>query len=352
MNIEKSQFGSMASGQNVDLYTCSNARGTVLKMSNYGATIVALEVADRSGVPGNIVLGFETVGGYENHDAYFGATIGRFGNRIAGGKFSLGGEDFFLAVNNGTNHLHGGLKGFDRVVWDAEPMRNDDFVGIRFSYSSPDGEEGYPGNLEVSVTYTLNNEDELRIEYTACTDATTIVNLTNHSYWNLSAGRSETILEHLMQIEADECLMIDESMIPTVAENVIGSDMDFTIARPVGERIAGLKEDPDGPKGFDHNYVLRRQDGKLSLAARVEDPASGRIMEVLTTEPGIQFYSGNFLDGGATNGGHRQHAAFCLETQHFPDSPNRPDFPSVVLEPDKTYQTVTVYRFTTHTIQT
>lgn len=352
MKIEKSRFGSTTSGQSVDLCTCSNTRGTVLKMSNYGATIVALEVADRSGIPGNIVLGFETVGGYENHDAYFGATIGRFGNRIAGGKFSLGGEDYFLAANNGANHLHGGLKGFDKVVWDAEPVQGDDFVGIRFGYSSPDGEEGYPGNLDVSVTYTLNNDDELSIEYTARTDATTIINLTNHSYWNLSAGRSDTILEHRMQIEAEQFLAIDGNMIPTAAGNVAGGEMDFTTARPVGERIAALKVDPDGPKGFDHNYVLRGQDGTLSLAARVEDPVSGRIMEVLTTEPGVQFYSGNFLDGSAANGGHPQHAAFCLETQHFPDSPNRPDFPSVVLEPDQTYQTVTVYRFSTQTIQT
>jgi len=352
MNIKKSQFGSVASGPDVDLYTLSNTRGTVLKMSNYGATIVSLEVADRSGVAGNIVLGFETVGGYENHDAYFGATIGRFGNRIAGGKFSLGGEDYFLATNNGTNHLHGGLKGFDRVVWEAEPVRGDDFVGIRFSYSSADGEEGYPGNLDVSVSYTLDNKDELRIEYNARTDATTIINLTNHSYWNLSAGRSETILDHLIQIEADRFLAIDEDMIPTIAGSVAGNEMDFRTPRPVGERIAVLKEDPDGPKGYDHNYVLRGGNGKLSPAARVEDPASGRVMEVLTTEPGIQFYSGNFLDGGAANGGHIQHAAFCLETQHFPDSPNRPDFPSVVLEPDSKYQTVTVYRFSTQTIQT
>jgi aldose 1-epimerase len=345
MYIEKSLFGKTADGVEVDQYICTNTAGTVLKMINYGATIVALETADSSGVPGNIILGFDSVAGYEGHDAYFGATIGRFGNRIAGGRFTLGGEEYKLATNNGAAHLHGGLKGFDKVVWDAEAVQGEDFAGIRFSYSSPDGEEGYPGTLIVSVVYTLNNADELRIEYAARTDKTTVVNLTNHAYWNLSAGSASTILEHSIQIEAEQFHDIDADMIPTCEESVSGTAMDFTSARAIGERIAELKTDPDGPKGYDHNFKLRHQDGKLARAAFVVDPVSGRSMEVLTTEPGVQFYSGNFLDGGLANGGHAQHAAFCLETQHFPDSPNRPDFPSVELEPGEEFRSTTVYRF-------
>jgi aldose 1-epimerase len=345
MRIEKSHFGKTANGTDVDEYICTNDRGTVLKMISYGATITALETFDRNGVAGNIMLGFDSVAAYEGHNAYFGATIGRYGNRIAGGRFELGGEVYPLAANNGSAHLHGGLQGFDKVVWSAEPVHAEDRVGIRFSYSSADGEEGYPGTLDVSVHYFLNNNDELSIEYFASTDATTVINLTNHSYWNLSAGNAPTILDHLMQIEAEQFLDIDGDMIPTRLQNVAGSAMDFTSPGVIGKRIAELKQDPDGPRGYDHNYVLRSQDGSLTRAAIVTDPASGRSMEVLTTEPGVQFYSGNFLDGGMENGGHPQHAAFCLETQHFPDSPNRPDFPSVILEPGEKYRSTTVYRF-------
>lgn len=345
MHTEISSFGISHDGQAIGLFTCANDRGTVLKMTNYGATITALEVAGRDGRRGNVMLGFDSVEGYEGHDAYFGATIGRFGNRISRGRFQLEGEDYFVAQNNGSAHLHGGLKGFDKIVWAVEPMQGDGFVGLRFSHSSPDGDEGYPGTLDVSVLYTLNNADELSIEYTASSDATTVVNLTNHAYWNLSAGASETILEHHMQIEADQFLAIDGDMIPTVAEDVAGSDMDFTAPRAIGERIGGLKHDPAGPRGYDHNFILRNGGGSLARAALVSDPLSGRTMEVLTTEPGIQFYSGNFLDGGAGNGSHPQHAAFCLETQHFPDSPNRPDFPSVLLRPGERYYSQTIYRF-------
>jgi aldose 1-epimerase len=345
MKIEKTSFGTTATGRCADLYTCTNARGTVLKMCTYGATIVSFDVADRDGVPGNVVLGFDTVGAYEKHGAYFGATIGRFGNRIAGGRFSLGSESFELAVNDGPNHLHGGVRGFDKVVWDAEPMRDEQSAGVRFGYLSPDGEEGYPGNLEVGVVYALNNDDELRIEYSARTDALTVVNLTNHSYWNLSAGCSEAILRHRLQIHADRFLAVDGDGIPIAAVEVAGSAMDFRSPRPIGERIARLQGDPDGPMGYDHNYLLRAQGGKLMPAARVHDPASGRVMDVLTTEPGLQFYSGNFLDGSESSGGYPRHAALCLETQHFPDSPNRPDFPSAVLEPGGRYHSRTVYRF-------
>jgi aldose 1-epimerase len=345
MHTEISSFGITRDGQAAGLFTCANDRGTVLKMTNFGATITALEVAGRDGRRGNVMLGFGSVEGYEGHDAYFGATIGRYGNRIARGRFQLEGEDYFLAQNNGSAHLHGGLKGFDKVLWAVEPVQGDGFVGLRFDHSSPDGDEGYPGALEVSVVYTLNNSDELCIEYSARADATTVVNLTNHAYWNLSAGSSPTVLDHVLQIEADRFLAIDGDMIPTSAENVAKGDMDFSAPRAIGERIAGLKRNPGGPMGYDHNFILRKPAGSLGRAAFVSDPASGRTMEVLTTEPGIQFYSGNFLDGGAANGGHPQHAAFCLETQHFPDSPNRPEFPSVLLRPGEQYHSLTVYRF-------
>jgi len=345
MNVERTEFGTTAGGEPVHLYTCTNNHGTVLKMITYGATIIGLETADREGVRGNIVLGFDSVAAYEGHDAYFGATIGRFANRIAGGRFSLAGEEYLLATNDGSAHLHGGRRGFDKVVWDAEPVQGRNFAGIRFVYTSVDGEEGYPGNLEVTVVYTLNNADELRIDYTARTDAKTVINLTNHAYWNLSAGRTPTVLDHRVQIEADRFLASDCDNIPTSAQDVAGGVMDFTSPRAIGERIAVLKADPDGPRGYNHNFILRGATGLLAPAARVEDPASGRTMEVLTTEPGIQFYTANFLDGGAVNGGYPQHAAFCLETQHFPDSPNRPDFPSVILEPGKPYRSVTVHRF-------
>lgn len=345
MQIEKASFGKTAEGTEVDHYIITNGRGTILKLITYGAAISVLETADCDGKRGNIALGLDSLSAYERHDAYFGATIGRFANRIAGGRFNLDDEDYELATNNGLSHLHGGVKGFDKVVWEAETIRSSDEVGIRFSYTSVDGEEGFPGTLDVTVLYTLNNDDELRIEYSARTDARTVVNLTNHTYWNLSAGRSETILDHLVQIEADQFLKIDKHSIPTVARAVKGTAMDFTSAVPIGERIAELKAEVNGPLGYDHCYVLREGPSQLVPAARVEDPISGRIMEVLTSEPGIQFYSGNYLDGGESSGGYPQHAALCFETQHFPDSPNRPDFPSVELEPGELFQSITVFRF-------
>jgi len=345
MNIQKTSFGTTAAGQEVDLYTCTTASGTVLKMTNYGATIVSLEVPDRDGRMGNVTLGFDSVTGYEGHNAYFGATIGRYGNRIAKGKFTLDDQEYTLATNNGENHLHGGEKGFDRAVWDAEQIKTDDTVGLKFTYKSKDGEEGYPGNLDVTVVYTLSNDNELKIEYTATTDKTTVLNLTNHAYWNLSAGASKTILQHELMLAADQYLTVDTGLIPTGIADVKDTEMDFTEPKAIGARIDVLKAPEDGPKGYDHCYVLRSQDGTLSLAARVKDPLSGRVMEIRTVEPGIQLYSGNFLDGGEENGGHPQHAAFCLETQHYPDSPNQADFPSVVLEPGGEYHTVTVHKF-------
>jgi aldose 1-epimerase len=344
MTIEKSPFGQV-DGEDVFLYTLSNAHGLVMKMTNYGATVVSLEAPDRSGKLANVTLGFATLDGYRNHDAYFGCTVGRYGNRIARGQFTLDGQQYTLATNNGPNHLHGGVKGFNRVVWSSEEVRADRAVGVRFAYRSADDEEGYPGNLDVTVTYMLTNDDEMSIEYHAVTDKPTVVNLTNHCYWNL-AGAGD-ILRHEVMLSAERYVVVDQELIPTgeLAE-VGGSAMDFTEPRAIGARIAELKKDPSGPRGYDHCYVLRRgADAGLVLAARVKDPESGRVMEIRTSEPGIQFYTGNFLDGDPKNGGHQQHAAFCLETQHFPDSPHHPEFPSTVLRPDQTYETRTVHKF-------
>lgn len=345
MTIRKTKFGTTADGLAVDLYECRNRRGAALKMSNYGATIVALEVPDRNGRNGNVVLGFDSLSAYERHDAYFGATIGRHGNRIAGGRFALDGKDYILATNDGKNHLHGGDRGFDKVIWEARPETTVDATGIEFAYTSEDGEEGYPGNLVVTVRYLLGDDNALSIEYVAVTDKTTVVNLTNHAYWNLSAGASPTILDHELMLAADRYVAVNADLIPTGIADVAQSAMDFLEPTAIGAQVNVLPAPQDGPRGFDHCYVLRGQDGSLALAARLHDPQTGRSMEVHTTEPGIQFYTGNFLDGEKTNGGYPQHAAVCLETQHFPDSPNQPNFPSVRLEPGETWRSKTVYRF-------
>lgn len=345
MLIGRKSFGQTADGMTVDQYTVKNQSGTTLKVMTYGASITALEAADKDGLTENIVLGFDSISDYEAHDAYFGATIGRVCNRIANGRFTLDGKSFRLATNNESSHLHGGVKGFDKAIWKADTVPGNYEAGIRFSYSSKDGEEGYPGNLDVTVLYTLNNDNDLRIEYTARTDAKTVVNLTNHVYWNLSGGRSKTIHDHLLHIDADQYLAVDQHSIPTLAKAVKGTAMDFTEAVPVGQRLADFGAEMNDPTGYDHCYVLRQAHGRLASVARVEDPASGRIMEVLTTEPGIQLYTGNFLDGSLASGGHTRYTALCLETQHFPDSPNRPDYPSVELGPGEQYQSKTIFRF-------
>ncbi len=346
MSVTFSEFGHTDAGT-ASLFTCVNKNGLVLKMTNLGATIVSLEVPDRDGSKDSVMLGFDSPGEYLEHDAYFGATIGRFGNRIAEGKFTLDGAQYTLATNNGPNHLHGGGTGYDSVLWKAEPIETDDEIGIRFEYTSPDGEEGYPGNLGIIVTYTLTNNDELRIVYDAETDAPTVINLTNHAYWNLAGAKSGSILEHLLQIESDSVLAVDDGLIPTGEfSSVHGTEMDFTMPRVIGERIDVLKEIENGPGGYDHCYVLRNQAGEMALAATLCDPTSGRKMEVHTDLPGIQFYSGNFLDAeNAANGNNPQHGALCLETQRYPDSPNQPDFPSTVLRPGEKYHTETVYKF-------
>lgn len=345
-SIEAKPFGTTKDGTPITVYTLINSRGVKARLIDYGATLISLETPDKNGKLANITLGFPNLAGYEQRHPYFGSTVGRYGNRIAGGKFRLDGKEYSLATNNGPNHLHGGLKGFDAVVWKAEQTKEPSGVGVKFTYRSKDGEEGYPGNLDVAVTYTLTNNSELKIDYEAKTDKATVLNLTNHTYWNLAGAGNGDILKHELTIAADQYLPIDETSIPTgKPADVKGTPFDFTTPHAIGERIGELKKEPHQTKGYDHCYVLRGQEGKLALAARAKDPASGRIMEIFTTEPGVQLYCGNFLGGGAGEGGYKQHDAFCLETQHYPDSPNQPQFPSTTLRPGETYKSTTVHKF-------
>jgi aldose 1-epimerase len=342
--VQKTTFGKTADGTAVDLYTLTNGRGMTARLMTYGAIVTSLEVPDRNGRSAAVVLGFDNLEQYLGKHPYFGAIIGRVGNRIAGGRFKLNGVEYKLATNDGPNHLHGGLKGFDRVVWKAEQVSGGDSA-VRFTYVSPDREEGYPGTLTSTVVYSLTAANELRIEYTATTDKPSPVNLTNHSYFNLAGPGTGTILNHSMMIAADRYTPVDATLIPTgEIAPVKGTAMDFTRPATIGARIAEVKG------GYDHNYVLNSSgSAKPLLAARVKEPGSGRVMEVLTTEPGVQFYSGNFLDGTVkgVGGTYHKHYGFCLETQHFPDSVNRPNFPSTILEPGKTYRQTTIYRFGT-----
>jgi len=343
MKIEKSEFGQSTDGQPITLFTLTNEHGMVVRLTNYGAIVVAVEVPDREGQRANVSLGFNDLDGYLQRHPYFGATVGRYCNRIAQGKFTLGGREYTLAKNNGENHLHGGNAGFDKRVWQVEPVQSKDAVGVRFTRTSPDGEEGYPGNLQVAAVYSLTNDNELKIDFTATTDQATPVNLTNHNYWNLAGAGSGTILNHEIMIAADKYLPVDDGLIPTGQRaDVAGTPLDFRSAQTIGARIKQIQADP---VGYDHCFVLRDSDEPLTLAARVRDPASGRVMEVLTTQPGLQFYSGNFLDGSEANGGFDQYEGFCLETQHFPDSPNQPDFPSTILRPGETLRQTTIHRF-------
>lgn len=318
----------------INFYKLTNSHGVEVSITNYGGTITSIKAPNRDGVFGDVVLGYDTIDEYMRNPRYLGALIGRYANRIAGGKFSLNGVEYQLAQNNGANHLHGGNKGFDKQVWTA--TENANALGLR--YFSEDGEENYPGNLTVNVDYSLNDENELRIEYQAVSDKDTIVNLTNHSYFNL-AGRGD-ILDHELMLNAGAFTPVSENLIPTgEIQPVENTVMDFRTARAIGSG------------GYDHNFVLRDWDnGSLRLVARLRDPVSGRVMEVLTTEPGIQFYSGNFLDGslkGKDGVAYEQYAGLCLETQHFPDSPNHPNFPTTVLRAGEQYHQLTIYRFTT-----
>ncbi|MEW5984138.1 MAG: aldose epimerase family protein [Acidobacteriota bacterium] len=345
--VEKSHYGTTKEGAAVDLYTLTNRRGMVAKVITYGALLTELHVPDRSGRFADVVLGFATLDAYEGPHPYFGGTIGRVANRIAKGTFTLGGAQYTLATNNGPNHLHGGVKGFDRRVWRAQAISAQDGPAVRFTYVSPDGEEGYPGTVMASVTYTLTDRNELRLDYVASTDKATPINLTNHSYFNLAGDEAGDILGHELTIMADRYTPVDDTLIPT-GELVPVKDtvMDFTRPVPIGARIDRVPGPPPG--GYDHNYVLNSGGGVLAQAAILQDPSSGRRLEVLTTEPGIQLYTGNFLDGtitGKAGVAYAKHAALCLETQHFPDSVNHPNFPPAILQADKTFKSTTVYRF-------
>ena len=340
-SVQKSSFETMPDGASVDLYTLTNAQGLIAKITTYGTIITELHVPDRLGNLGDIVLGFDNLAQYLKGHPHFGCTTGRVANRIARGQFTLEGKTYKLAINNGLNHLHGGLKGFDKQLWKAEPELG---AAVRFDYTSPDGEESYPGTLKVTVLMTLTDANELRIDYTATTDKATPVNLTNHSYFNLAGGGD--VLAHQLMIAADHYTTTDADLIPTgEIKSVQGTPLDFTSPKPIGSRFSQLKSDP---AGYDHNYVLNSGGKALALAARAYEPKSGRIMEVHTTEPGVQLYTANWLDGSLT--GKRgmvyyRHAGFCLETQHFPDSVNQPNFPSVILRPGQTYRQTTVHKF-------
>lgn len=340
MNITVEPYGMAPDGKAVSLYTLTNGTMTV-KITNYGGTITELWVPDNQGQAEDIVLGYERLEDYLRSSPYFGCIVGRYANRIAKGRFKLDGVEYVLATNDGPNHLHGGVKGFDKVVWEEKTSRGSDSVSLILNYLSNDGEEGYPGNLAATVVYTLDARNRLTVSYEATTDKPTIVNLTHHSYFNL-AGAGD-ILGHYLMINADRYTPVDATLIPTGAlEPVERTPMDFRSLQPIGGRIA------DVPGGYDHNYVLNRKGAGLELAARVEEHRTGRTLEIWTTEPGIQFYSGNFLDGslvGKRGVRYWKHAGLCLEPQHYPDSPNRPEWPSTVLRPGEKYWTQTVFQF-------
>jgi aldose 1-epimerase len=343
VGISRTSFGRTPAGKEVCLFTCVNANGVTLKLTNYGAIVPFLEVPDRFGERANVTLGFDSLDGYLQRHPYFGATVGRYCNRIAGGRFRLDGIEHTLARNDGPNHLHGGEVGFDRVVWNPEEVIIDGAIGVRYSYQSRDGEEGYPGTLNVVATYTLTESNEMVIEFAATADEATPVNLTNHCYWNLAGVGADSILNHELMIAADNMLAVDDTLIPTGEfVEVKGGPFDFTSPKRIGTDI---KEVLPRTKGYDHCFALRREDRELSLAARVREPRSGRVMEIQTTQPGIQLYTGNHLDGSNVCGGFKQHCGFCLETQHYPDSPNQPNFPSTILRPGERYYNKTVYKF-------
>jgi len=349
--MKKTGFGKTAEGQSVEMVTLSNSNGCEASIITYGATLATLTMPDHQGRFADVVLGFKTLEEYQRNPYYIGSTIGRYGNRISGGKFRLNGKEITLARNNGENNLHGGIKGFNAVVWDARENSTAEGEGLTLGYSSADGEEGFPGNLSTEVTYRLTKDNTLRIDYRATTDMDTVVNLTHHSYFNLAGEGSSSILVHRMMINADRFTPVDGRLIPTgEIQPVRDTPLDFTKPAGIGERIDASHEQIRLGGGYDHNFVLNRKDDGLVPAACVLEPGSGRVLEVWTTEPGMQFYSGNFLDGkmsGKSGKPYTRRSGFCLETQHYPDSPNRPEFPSTVLKPGQEYRSTTVYKFLT-----
>ncbi len=349
-SVTKEPFGETAAGEQVDRYTCTNTQGMQMKVLTFGGVVQELRVPDRDGRLRNVVLGFDDVADYEaSTDPYLGALIGRYGNRIAGGRFTLDGQTYELPTNNGPNSLHGGDRGFDDRLWRAEPVERSGHVGLALRLTSRDGDQGYPGTLEVEVTYLVRNDNTVRIHYRATTDAPTVVNLTQHSYFNLRGNGRGTIDDHRLRIEADRFTPVDATMIPTgELREVAGTPFDFREAKPVGRDIRDATQQLVFGQGYDHNWVLRDPGPDLHLAATLHDPDSGRTLQVRTQEPGVQFYSGNFLDGtlvGTGGTAYRQGDGLALETQHFPDSPNHPDFPSTVLRPGDVYDTTTVWEF-------
>lgn len=347
MHLTREPFGTAPSGEAVERFTLSNRHGVEVRAMTYGGIITSLEAPDRHGAPGDVVLGYDDLAGYLRSSPYFGAIVGRYGNRIARGRFTLDGTEYRLAVNNGPNHLHGGVRGFDKVVWAAAPFQNDSTVGVVFTHVSPDGDEGYPGTLRAAVTYTLNDRNELAIDYEAATDKPTPVNLTQHSYFNLAG--SGDILGHMLTLAADRYVPVDSTLIPTgELAPVAGTPFDFRTPHPIGARIGAPDEQLRRGGGYDHTFVVNRTGPGLVLAAILTDSASGRTLEIRTTEPGVQFYSGNFLDGTLTGKGgtvYRYRTGLALETHHFPDSPNQPAFPSTILRPGETYRSRTVWTF-------
>lgn len=341
--MTQSEYGKI-DGAAITQYTITNGNGMIVKLINYGATVTDIITLDKNQQRGNVVLGYDSLGGYlQAGNPYFGCVVGRYANRIANGKFSLDGKTYTLAKNNDGNSLHGGIKGFDKVIWNAAPNGDS---SVKMSYESKDGEEGYPGNLKVEVTYTLTSDNELKIEYSGTTDKATPVNLSNHSYFNLSAGADSNVLAHELMLKADSFTAVNKSLIPTGKNPAVkGTPMDFNTSKLIGKDLAQVAG------GFDHNWVLSKSGNSLDLAAVVYHPATGRVMEVFTTEPGIQFYSGNFLNGTLKNTRdgkvYIKHSGLCLETQHFPDSPNQPTFPNTILKPGETYHHTTVYKFST-----
>jgi aldose 1-epimerase len=347
--VTRTRFGTLPSGEPVHQFTLTNGHGLELRAIDYGGIVVSLATPDRDGVPGDIVLGFDSLAGYLGGSSYVGAIVGRYANRIANGRFTLDGATYQLQPNNGPNALHGGPGGFDRRLWRAEPQVDPTGAGVVFRYPSPDGEEGYPGTVDVEVTYTLTERDEWIIDYRATTDRPTPINLTQHSYFNLAGEASGDVRRQVVTIDADHYLPVDQTLIPNRGfEPVAGTPFDFRQGVAIGARIEERNEQLEHGRGYDHAFVLNRRAPGLAPAARAEDPASGRTLEVETTEPGLQLYTGNFLEGPLPGKGgrvYRPRDGFCLETEHFPDSPNQPAFPSTILRPGQTFRSRTVYRF-------